>query len=123
MLDHPVVDVADDVDRAGRRRPHREAAPVVARLRPLALAAHYLQSAPLPAHDPASAEDDAFRERIAAWFRAGLITGSDPSGPHYWGPDASYHQHHVEMGLLAIALQIAPAQLWTPLPPAASSSL
>lgn len=91
--------------------------------RPLALAAHYLQSAPLPAHDPASAEDDAFRERIAAWFRAGLITGSDPSGPHYWGPDASYHQHHVEMGLLAIALQIAPAQLWTPLPPAARDQL
>ena len=34
---------------------------------------------------------------------------------HYWGPDASYHQHHVEIGLLCIALQLAPEQLWDPL--------
>ncbi|MFW2478904.1 MAG: DUF2264 domain-containing protein [Lentimonas sp.] len=31
------------------------------------------------------------------------------------GPDANYHQHHVEIGLLCIALQIAPDQLWDPL--------
>lgn len=78
--------------------------------RPLLLAAFYLQSAPEP--DP---EIVAFRERIARWFREALVAGSDPSHPGYWGPDASYHQHHVEMGLLAIALQIAPGQLWDPL--------
>jgi hypothetical protein len=77
--------------------------------RPLTLAAHFLQSVPHP--------DDAFIRQFAAqWFREGLLAGSDPAGPHYWGPDASYHQHHVEMGLMAIALQIAPAEFWDPLP-------
>jgi hypothetical protein len=79
--------------------------------RPLLLAAHWLQSAP-------RAEDAAFREKISAWFRAGLALGTDPAHPQYWGPDASYHQHHVELGLLAIALQIAPRDLWDPLAPA-----
>ena len=79
--------------------------------RPLTLAAHFLGSAPHP-------DDAALRDFLAQWFRAGLLAGTDPTGPHYWGPDASYHQHHVEMGLMAIALQIAPADLWDPLPPA-----
>jgi hypothetical protein len=80
--------------------------------RPLLLAAHYLQSAPEENPDA-----DVFREHIARWFRAGLLLGTDPQSAHYWGPDASYHQHHVEMGLLSIALQIAPRQLWEPLSP------
>ncbi|MFZ5494666.1 MAG: DUF2264 domain-containing protein [Verrucomicrobiota bacterium] len=79
--------------------------------RPLLLAAHWLQSAPRP-------EDAALREKISSWFRAGLVLGTDPAHPQYWGPDANYHQHHVEIGLLAIALQIAPAELWEPLTPA-----
>lgn len=79
--------------------------------RPLVLAAFYLQSD--VTQDP-SADAAAFRTRIARWFREGLIAGTRTDGPHYWGPDASYHQHHVEMGLMAIALQIAPAQLWEP---------
>lgn len=78
--------------------------------RPLTLAAHLLGSAPHP-------DDAALRDFLAQWFRAGLLAGTDPAGPHYWGPDASYHQHHVEMGLMAIALQIAPTDLWDPLPP------
>ncbi len=76
--------------------------------RPLLLAAHFLQSRLQP-------EDAAFGAQIAAWFRAGLVAGTDPRSPEYWGPDASYHQHHVEMGLLSIALQIAPDALWHPL--------
>jgi hypothetical protein len=97
--------------------------------RPLLLAAFYLQSEPepgtdlpagppLPAAGPrplAAAGRHAFRVAIAQWFRAGLAIGTDPASPHYWGPDASYHQHHVEMGLMAIALQIAARELWTPL--------
>jgi hypothetical protein len=79
--------------------------------RPLTLAAFFLQSEPHPA-------DQAFRKKIAAWFRAGLVAGSDPKHPAYWGPDASYHQHHVEMGLMSIALQIAARDLWDPLRPA-----
>ena len=78
--------------------------------RPLILAAFWLQSAPRP-------EDAEFHTQLATWFRAGLVAGTDPEGPHYWGPDASYHQHHVEMGLMAIALQIADADVWAPLPP------
>ncbi len=76
--------------------------------RPLTLAAFFLQSEPHP-------DDAVFREKIAAWFRAGLVAGSDPKSPQYWGPDASYHQHHVEMGLMSIALQIAAHEVWTPL--------
>ncbi len=78
--------------------------------RPLLLAVHWLQSAP-------RAEDAALRARLAAWFREGLVIGTDPASPHYWGPDANYHQHHVEIGLLAIALQIAPEHVWDPLTP------
>lgn len=76
--------------------------------RPLALAAHFLASVEI-------AEDKNLRQYLAQWFREGLVVGTDPAGPHYWGPDASYHQHHVEMGLMSIALQIAPAALWVPL--------
>lgn len=79
--------------------------------RPLTLAAFWLQSAARP-------EDVALRTQLATWFRAGLVAGTDPAGPHYWGPDASYHQHHVEMGLMSIALQLAPDDLWAPLAPA-----
>ena len=57
----------------------------------------------------------AFRERIAGWFREGLAAGTESRNPGYWGPDASYHQHHVEMGLMSIALQLAPRDLWAPL--------
>jgi hypothetical protein len=87
--------------------------------RPLTVAAHYLQSFP----DPADTEELAFRDRIARWFRTGLVLGTDPTLPQFWGPDASYHQHHVEMGLLSIALQIAPAQLWDPLPQTAKDQV
>lgn len=76
--------------------------------RPLLLAAHWLQSVERP-------EDLEFRAKVSGWFRAGLAIGSDPESPHYWGPDANYHQHHVEIGVIAIALQIAPDQLWEPL--------
>ncbi len=76
--------------------------------RPLTLAAFFLQSEPHP-------DDTALREKISAWFRAGLVAGSDPKNSAYWGPDASYHQHHVEMGLMSIALQIAARDVWTPL--------
>ena len=76
--------------------------------RPLLLAVHWLQTAP-------RAEDAALRARLARWFREGLILGTDPDHPQYWGPDANYHQHHVEIGLLAIALQIAPEHVWDPL--------
>ena len=98
-----------DLAIAGRPSDHdRQADRLESFARPLTLAAFWLQSA-------AQTGDEAFRAQIAGWFRAGLVAGTDPAGPHYWGPDASYHQHHVEMGLMAIALQIADRDLWAPL--------
>ncbi len=98
-----------DLPLAGRASDHdAQADRLESFARPLFLAALYLQSEPEPGAG-------AFREKIAAWFRAGLILGADPASSESWGPDASYHQHHVEMGLMALALQLAPAQLWTPL--------
>ncbi len=79
--------------------------------RPLTLAAFWLQSVARP-------EDSMWRTQLSNWFRAGLVAGTDPTHPHYWGPDASYHQHHVEMGLMTIALQVADRDLWAPLAPA-----
>jgi hypothetical protein len=77
-------------------------------VRPLVLAAHWLQSFKRD-------EDSALRERISSWFRAALLIGTDPKNPQYFGPDANYHQHHVEIGLLCIGFQLAPEDLWDPL--------
>jgi hypothetical protein len=79
--------------------------------RPLFLAALYLQTSPEAGHAAAAA----LREKLSAWLRAGLVLGADPASPEYWGPDANYHQHHVEMGLMAIGLGLARAELWEPL--------
>lgn len=124
-----------DLEIAGAASDHdKQADRLESFARPLLLAAFYLQSepedgaaappprtgrgegAPSPANHPTNqAESRTFRQRIAEWFRAGLVAGSDPASPHYWGPDASYHQHHVEMGLMSIALQFAARDLWAPL--------
>ncbi len=100
-----------DLDIAGAPSDHdRQADRLESFARPLTLAAFWLQSVARP-------EDAAFRTRLAAWFREGLVTGTNPASPHYWGPDASYHQHHVEMGLMTIALQVATRDVWAPLAP------
>ena len=106
-----------DLEIQGRPSDHdRQADRLESFARPLTLAAFWLQSAVRP-------EDAALRTRLAAWFREGLVAGTDPAGPHYWGPDASYHQHHVEMGLMAIALQVATRDVWAPLPPDAKAQV
>ncbi|MDP0498504.1 MAG: DUF2264 domain-containing protein [Verrucomicrobiota bacterium JB022] len=75
--------------------------------RPCLLAAFWLASSP-------EEQDEA--EKIARWFREALALGTDPSKPeHYWGPNANYHQNGVEMGLFAIALEVAKPFLWEPL--------
>jgi hypothetical protein len=55
------------------------------------------------------------RTEIAAWFRRGLVVGTAPSSPEYWGPTANHHQHTVEMTALTLALQMARPFLWEPL--------
>ena len=76
--------------------------------RPCLLAAHWLQSEP-------AAQETVSRKEVATWFRRGLLLGTDPSSPEYWGPTANHHQHTVEMGALTLAFQIARPQLWNPL--------
>ena len=100
---------AADIPIAGPPSDHdKQADRLESFARPLTLAAFFLQTEPHP-------DDVALREKIAPWFRAGLVAGSDPKNSGYWGPDASYHQHHVEMGLMSIALQVAERDLWAPL--------
>jgi hypothetical protein len=76
--------------------------------RPCLLAAHWLQTEP-------GADETLSRQEIADWFRRGLVIGSDPASPEYWGPTANHHQHTVEMAALTLALQIARPYLWDPL--------
>ena len=76
--------------------------------RPCLLAAHWLAS------EPGTAEKLS-RDKIAEWFRHGLLIGTDPSSPESWGPTANHHQHTVEMAALTLALQIARSSLWEPL--------
>jgi len=76
--------------------------------RPCLLAAHWFASEP-------GASEKLSRDEIAAWFRRGLLVGTDPSSPEYWGPTANHHQHTVEMAALTLALQIARSSLWEPL--------
>lgn len=78
--------------------------------RPLLLAAQLLASCP-----EGTPEDDARRERAARWFREGLVAGTDPAGPHFWGWAAHHHQHTVEQGLMTIGLRFGAEHLWEPL--------
>ena len=108
-----------DLDIHGAPSDHdRQADRLESFARPLVLAAFFLQSEPesnSAASSSTPSDDRAFRDRIAQWFRAGLVAGTNPASPQTWGPDASYHQHHVEMGLMAIGLQLAARDLWEPL--------
>ncbi|MBJ7327150.1 MAG: DUF2264 domain-containing protein, partial [Chthoniobacterales bacterium] len=81
--------------------------------RPCLWAAHWLQCED---NEPAGAEALS-RQEIAEWFRRGMVHGTDPDDPQYWGPTADHHQHSVEMAALVLSLDIARASLWEPLGP------
>lgn len=76
--------------------------------RPCLWASHWLAAEPL-------VEETLSRESIAEWFRQGLVAGTDPAHPGYWGPTTNYHQHTVEMGALVLAFEKASEWLWEPL--------
>ncbi len=76
--------------------------------RPCLLAAHWLAS------EPAS-DEKLSRAEVAGWFCRGLVIGTNPASPEYWGPTANHHQHTVEMAALTLAFQMARTQLWEPL--------
>ncbi|MEO1128878.1 MAG: DUF2264 domain-containing protein [Planctomycetota bacterium] len=54
-------------------------------------------------------------DRIASWLRTAIRLGTDPASPEYWGSLTNYHQHAVEMAILAMAIEEADADLWAPL--------
>lgn len=76
--------------------------------RPCLLAGHWLAAQP-------DGAETLSREEISGWFRRGLVIGTDPKSPQYWGPTANYHQHTVEMGALVLSLEKARPWLWDPL--------
>lgn len=76
--------------------------------RPCLLAAHWLASEP-------ARNETLSRAEVAEWFRRGLVIGTNPESPEYWGPTANHHQHTVEMAALTLAFQMARASLWEPL--------
>ena len=49
------------------------------------------------------------------WYRKGLVSGSDPSSPEYWGEGGDEDQRYVEMAPIAFALMTSPDVLWDPL--------
>ena len=52
--------------------------------RPALWAAHWLQATPTTF--PATAPESLSRPTVADWFRQGLLLGTDPNSPEYWGP-------------------------------------
>ncbi len=51
----------------------------------------------------------------AALYRTGLIHGTDPNAPSYWGDIYDFDQKMVETAALDAALALAPQILWEPL--------
>lgn len=59
-----------------------------------------------------------FKQEIEEWkarYLEGIIHGTDPDHPEYWGDVADYDQKMVEMAAIATAILLAPDALWKPL--------
>lgn len=63
-------------------------------------------------------EDD-----FAARYREGLIHGTDPNHPDYWGEFRRCDQKYVEMAALSYAILFASDQIWEPLSEAEKSQI
>lgn len=48
-------------------------------------------------------------------YRKGLVSGTNPGSPEYWGTCFDYDQRLVEMAALAFSLLFAPEKVWDPL--------
>ena len=48
-------------------------------------------------------------------YRRGLVNGTDPQHPEYWGPAGDTSQKHVETAAIGFALALAPGELWDPI--------
>ncbi len=49
------------------------------------------------------------------WYLEGIIHGTDPKHPEYWGDLTDYDQKMVEMAALAVSVSLSPKSLWEPL--------
>lgn len=62
-------------------------------------------------------------EPFWAVWREGLIHGTDPDHPEYWGTIADYDQRMVEMAVMGMGLCLAPQRFYGELPEAARNNL
>ncbi|NLO85096.1 MAG: DUF2264 domain-containing protein [Clostridiales bacterium] len=56
-------------------------------------------------------------------WREGLINGTDPNHPEYWGEVTDYDQRLVEMAVMGLGMSIAPEEFYQKLPEAAQKNL
>ena len=56
-------------------------------------------------------------------YRKGLVSGTDPESPEYWGDPNDYDQLFVEMAALACAILETPESVWEPLTDAEKANL
>ena len=47
-------------------------------------------------------------------YQKGLLAGTDPKNPEYWGECEDFDQRFVEMGPISLGLLMAPHILWEP---------
>jgi hypothetical protein len=77
------------------------------------LAAAWLASGRAPQIETATGPLD-----LAEVFTRGLVTGTDPASPDYWGPITDFSQTLVESADIALGLWLARKEVWAKLSPA-----
>jgi len=55
---------------------------------------------------------------VGEFYRRGLIAGTNPKNPEYWGDPYDYAQHLVEIASIAWSLWLSKKHVWDPLPSA-----
>lgn len=55
--------------------------------------------------------------RMDEWILQGIISGTDPLHPEYWGEYGDGEQAFVEMAALAFGIWLTPGKVWNPLRP------
>lgn len=63
------------------------------------------------AQSPVVSAPDGERD-VAAFYRRGILHGTDPDHPEYWGQITDYAQHLVEMASLAWSLYLSRRWIW-----------
>ncbi|MEL7473391.1 MAG: DUF2264 domain-containing protein [Planctomycetota bacterium] len=126
-----MIDGRSVFDLPGRESSHGPTADrLEAFARPALLAMLWLQTdrnrtAP-PRRDAASVQSPDHAPcptRVANWLLDAIRMGSDPDHDEYWGNLTNYHQHAVEMAIMAMGLEEAQDQIWKPLDAPTKTSL